>query len=76
MFCYFNKKSGGTEFYPSFMLLIGDALDSRNRTLAVMAIGQDESNVAPQNGAHERRNWLEMMWLVISSYDYLCNCSR
>lgn len=42
MFCYFNKKSGGTEFYPSFMLLIGDALDSRNRTLAVMAIGQDE----------------------------------
>ena len=58
------------------MLLIGDALDSRNRTLAVMAIGQDESNVAPQNGAHERRNWLEMMWLVISSYDYLCNCSR
>lgn len=69
MFCYFNKKSGGTEFYPSFMLLIGDAL-------AVMAIGQDESNVAPQNGAHERRNWLEMMWLVISSYDYLCNCSR
>ena len=58
------------------MLLIGDALDSRNRTLAVMAIGQDESNVAPQNGAHERRNWLEMMWLVISSYDYLCNFSR
>ena len=37
MFCYFNKKSGATEFYPSFMLLIGDALDSRNRTLAVMA---------------------------------------
>ena len=58
------------------MLLIGDALDSRSRTLAVMAIGQDESNVAPQNGAHERRNWLEMMWLVISSYDYLCNFSR
>lgn len=39
MFCYFNKKSGATEFYPSFMLLIGDALDSRNRTLAVMACG-------------------------------------
>ena len=58
------------------MLLIGDALDSRNRTLAVMAIGQDESNVAPQNGAHEHRNWLEMMWLVISSYDYLCNFLR